>query len=122
MSTAARSNWLRELIRKPCFWGLIAIVALLALNVIKNPNYLALSSTRRTATWSATCVDILRASAPIIMIAVGMSLVIATGGIDLSVGSVMAVSGAVAMEFIKDAGAVGLGRRRARGDRARAAR
>ena len=35
------------------------------------------------------------------MIAVGMCLVIATGGIDLSVGSVMVVSGAVSMEFLQ---------------------
>ena len=34
-----------------------------------------------------------------------MSLVIATGGIDLSVGSMMVVGGAVAMEFLSDADA-----------------
>ena len=39
------------------------------------------------------------------MIAVGMSLVIATGGIDLSVGSLMAVAGAVSMEFLSDGAA-----------------
>ncbi len=38
------------------------------------------------------------------MIAIGMSLVIATGGIDLSVGSLMAVAGAVSMEFLNAAG------------------
>ena len=34
----------------------------------------------------------------------GMCLVIATAGIDLSVGSVMAVAGAVAMELLASAG------------------
>ena len=43
MSTAARPTWLRELIRKPYFWGVVAIFALLLLNVLKDPNYLALS-------------------------------------------------------------------------------
>lgn len=38
------------------------------------------------------------------MISVGMCLVIATAGIDLSVGSLMAVSGAIAMEFLASAG------------------
>src|SRR5690625_4777301 len=38
------------------------------------------------------------------MISVGMCLVIATAGIDLSVGSVMAAAGAVAMEFLASAG------------------
>ncbi|MGI9823012.1 ABC transporter permease [Agromyces sp. Marseille-Q5079] len=103
MSTAARSIWLRELIRKPYFWGVVAIFALLALNVLKDPNYLALSVNPVNGNLVGNVVDILRASAPILMIAVGLSLVIATGGIDLSVGSVMAVSGAVAMVFMKDA-------------------
>src|SRR6185503_14746516 len=34
--------------------------------------------------------------APIVIVAVGMTLVIATGGIDLSVGSLMAIAGALA--------------------------
>src|SRR5699024_7383232 len=49
-------------------------------------------------------IDILRAAAPILMISVGMCLVIATAGIDLSVGSLMAVAGAIAMEFLSAAG------------------
>ncbi|GAA1960404.1 ABC transporter permease [Agromyces allii] len=107
MSNAARTNWLRELIRKPFFWGVIAIFALLALNVLKDPNYLAITVNPVNGNLVGNVIDILRASAPILMIAVGMSLVIATGGIDLSVGSVMAVSGAVAMVFMKDAGQSG---------------
>ena len=43
--------------------------------------------------------------APLLMIATGMCLVIATGGIDLSVGSMMAVGGAVAMEYLSNANA-----------------
>ncbi|WP_395244255.1 ABC transporter permease [Agromyces sp. MMS24-K17] len=104
MSNAARTTWLRDLVRKPFFWGLIAIVALLALNVLKDPNYLAFSINPVNGNLVGNVIDILRASAPILMIAVGMSLVIATGGIDLSVGSVMAVSGAVAMVVMKEAG------------------
>lgn len=41
-------------------------------------------------------IDILKRSAPIAILAVGMTLVVATGGIDLSVGSIMAITGAVA--------------------------
>lgn len=103
MSTAARPSWLRDLVRKPFFWGLVAIVALLALNVLKDPNYLAITINPANGNLVGNLIDILRASAPVLMIAVGMSLVIATGGIDLSVGSVMAVSGAVSMVFMKDA-------------------
>lgn len=41
-------------------------------------------------------VDILNQGARALVLALGMTLVIATGGVDLSVGSVMAVAGAVA--------------------------
>ena len=51
-----------------------------------------------------TPINILRASAPLVLVALGMTLVISTGGIDLSVGSVMAVSGAMACMIIGDLG------------------
>jgi simple sugar transport system permease protein len=41
-------------------------------------------------------VDILRRSAPTLIMAVAMTYVIATGGIDISVGSVLAISGSIA--------------------------
>lgn len=41
-------------------------------------------------------IDILNRAAPVALLAVGMTLVIATGGIDLSVGAVMAIAGATA--------------------------
>ena len=55
-------------------------------------------------------IDILRNSAPLMLVALGMTLVIATRGIDLSVGAVMAVSGAVTLTIIDgsaDPGALG---------------
>jgi simple sugar transport system permease protein len=45
-------------------------------------------------------IDILRQSAPLMLVSLGMTIVIATRGIDLSVGAVMAVSGAVALTII----------------------
>ncbi|WP_311790643.1 MULTISPECIES: galactofuranose ABC transporter, ATP-binding protein YtfT [Pantoea] len=41
-------------------------------------------------------IDILNRAAPVALLAIGMTLVIATGGIDLSVGAVMAIAGATA--------------------------
>lgn len=41
-------------------------------------------------------IDILNRCAPVAILALGMTLVIATGGIDLSVGAVMAIAGATA--------------------------
>lgn len=104
MTVTAGSTFWRDLIHKPFFWGIVAILALLALNVIKDPTYLALSINPNNGNLVGNLVDILRQAAPVMMIAIGMSLVIATGGIDLSVGSLMAVAGAVSMEFLSAAG------------------
>ena len=47
-----------------------------------------------------TLIDILRFGAPLMLVALGMTIVIATGGIDLSVGAVVAISGALACLII----------------------
>lgn len=45
-------------------------------------------------------VDILNRAAPVALLAIGMTLVIATGGIDLSVGAVMAIAGATTASMV----------------------
>jgi len=95
-------------LRTPWFWAVVGIAVLLLINSIKNPDYLALSVNPTTGLLTGNVLDILRVSAPIIMIAVGMTFVIATEGIDLSVGSMMAVGGAVAMQTLSTmSGSVG---------------
>lgn len=93
-------NRVKTALRTPWFWALIGIALLLLINTIKNPAYLAISINPTTGLLTGNLLDILRVSAPIIMIALGMTFVIATGGIDLSVGSMMAVGGAVAMQTL----------------------
>ncbi|MCC2031458.1 ABC transporter permease [Microbacterium allomyrinae] len=95
------TSFLKTLVRTPWFWGLVGIALLLMLNVIKDPTYLAIGVNPTTGLLTGNVLDILRVSAPIIMIALGMTFVIATKGIDLSVGSVMAVGGAAAMETLR---------------------
>ncbi|TFC58632.1 MULTISPECIES: ABC transporter permease [unclassified Cryobacterium] len=92
------------LFHQPYVWAIVALLLLLVVNLTKNPAYLGVSVNAATGNLSGNVIDILRASAPIMMIAVGMTLVIATRGIDLSVGSVMAVAGAVSMEFMRNTG------------------
>lgn len=46
-------------------------------------------------------VDVVNRGAPVAILAVGMTLVIATRGVDLSVGAVMAVSGAIAATLVE---------------------
>jgi ribose/xylose/arabinose/galactoside ABC-type transport system permease subunit len=66
--------------------ALTALGALLAFNFAVTPNF---------ASWQTLNVNLTQV-ATIVIVSVGMTLVIATGGIDLSVGSLMAISGALA--------------------------
>lgn len=65
---------------------LIALAALLLVNVLVTPNFLQMQTLFVNISQVAT----------IAIVAIGMTLVIATGGIDLSVGAVMALAGAIA--------------------------
>src|SRR5690606_10280252 len=76
----------------------MALVTLITVNTATRPSFL--SVTVRDGQLYGSLVDILRNSAPLMLVALGMTLVIATRGIDLSVGAVMAVSGAVALTII----------------------
>ncbi|AGB45163.1 permease component of ribose/xylose/arabinose/galactoside ABC-type transporters [Mesorhizobium australicum WSM2073] len=64
----------------------IALVVLIAFNLAYTRNFATLQTLNVNLTQVCT----------IVIVAVGMTLVIATGGIDLSVGSLMAISGALA--------------------------
>ncbi len=78
----------------PVFWPLLALVVLLLYNIIFTPNFARLEIREGRAFGSL--VDILQNGAPVMLLATGMTLVIAVAGIDLSVGSLMALAGAVA--------------------------
>lgn len=66
--------------------GLVALLLLLLVNIAITPNFLQLQTLFVNISQVAT----------IAIVAIGMTLVIATGGIDLSVGAVMALAGALA--------------------------
>src|SRR5690606_31082823 len=71
-----------RLLHAPWFWGLVGILLLLVVNTVKDPAYLAVSVNPTTGLLTGNILDILRVSAPIIMISLGMTFVIATEGID----------------------------------------
>jgi simple sugar transport system permease protein len=96
-------NAVKSLFSRQYVWALVALVVLLIVDVVKDPSYLSISA-NANGELSGNLIDILRQTAPVLMIAIGMTLVVATEGIDLSVGSVMAVSGAVTMQFLSTAG------------------
>lgn len=73
---------------------LLALAALVALVSLFYPGFLSVSVNDGRLVGPA--IDVLKRSAPVAILAVGMTLVIATRGIDLSVGATMAICGAVA--------------------------
>jgi simple sugar transport system permease protein len=80
------------------FWPALALVTLVVANTFYRPGFLTVQM--KDGHLYGSLVDIVRLSAPLILVSLGMTLVIATGGIDLSVGSVCAISGAVACLYI----------------------
>lgn len=84
--------------RHRLFWPVAALVALIVVNSVARPRFLSI--TMRDGELYGALVDVLRNSAPLMLVALGMTIVIATRGIDLSVGAIMAVSGAVALTVI----------------------
>jgi ribose/xylose/arabinose/galactoside ABC-type transport system permease subunit len=79
----ARLNMAQFLSRYGTF---AAFILLVVFNLIVTPNFLS---------WQTLNVNLTQV-ATIVIVAVGMTLVIATGGIDLSVGSLMAIAGTAA--------------------------
>src|SRR4051812_35021370 len=70
----------------PTYGALAALVLLILANAIFTRNFLDVNNL-----W-----NILLQVSPTMLVAIGMTLVIATGGIDLSVGSVMAIAASMA--------------------------
>jgi simple sugar transport system permease protein len=92
---------MRRLTASPLLWPTLALIALLGLNVVLTPAFLTVRI--EDGHLYGSLIDILRNGAPTMLVALGMTLVIASRGIDLSVGAVVAISGALACAHIASA-------------------
>jgi Ribose/xylose/arabinose/galactoside ABC-type transport systems, permease components len=89
-------SWWNRLSSKKLFWPIVALAFLLIFNLFFTPHFFRIEI--REGHFYGNVIDILKNGAPIMMLAIGLTLVIATKGIDISVGSVVAISaGVVAM-------------------------
>lgn len=79
-------------------WPLVTLFALLVLNAVFNSSFLHLEV--RDGHLYGSLIDILNRAAPLMLVSLGMTLVIATRGIDISVGAVVAITAALAAWMI----------------------
>lgn len=81
-----------------CAWALIGLGVLLLFNLVFSDGFFRLEI--RDGHLYGTLIDILNQGSKVMLLALGMTLVIATGGVDLSVGSLMSIAGALAAVLI----------------------
>ena len=98
LGVEAAPGLLTRVMRKRIFWPLATLGLLLLFNLATNPHFFAV--TIRDGHLYGSLVDILNRASPLMIIAMGLTLVIATHGIDISVGAVVAISAAVAATLI----------------------
>ena len=99
---AEGNNFVKKLLSSNLTWSIVAFILLVIICTIFQHDFLALSWNSNTGGLAGPLITMLQESARYLMIATGMTLVISTAGIDLSVGSVMAVAGAAAMQTLSN--------------------
>ncbi|WP_042338265.1 ABC transporter permease [Paraburkholderia ferrariae] len=83
-----------ESMKHPLVWPAVTLVCLFAVDVAHRANFLSI--TLLSGHLFGAPIDILMNAAPLVVVSLGMTLVIATRGIDISVGAVVAIAGAAA--------------------------
>ena len=83
------------------FWPLAAWALILLFDAIFIPGFFKIGI--QDGHLYGNLIDVLNNGAPLMLVAIGMTMVIATGGVDLSVGAVMAISAAMGAVLINPA-------------------
>jgi len=99
MNPGFKASWTR--IR----WVILILGAVLILNALLTPAGSRLAFFHvavKDGHLYGSLIDIVDRAGPVMLLSLGMSLVIATGGVDLSVGAVMAIAGSLAARLISE--------------------
>lgn len=82
-------------------WAVVAELLILAVAGMLEPSFFSIEYNQTTGMLYGSLIDIINRSAEITIIAMGMTMVIALGGTDISVGALVAVAGAFALKFLR---------------------
>lgn len=92
---------LKQIRESRLFWPLVALALILLFDAIFAPSFFKIGIL--DGHLYGNLIDVLNDGAPLMLVAIGMTLVIATGGVDLSVGAVIAISAAMGAVLINPA-------------------
>ncbi len=101
-----QTSVLKRMSESRLLWPLVAWIIILAFNALVEPGFFKLGIIEDPVYGKrlyGNLVDIFNNGAPLMLVAIGMTLVIATGGVDLSVGAVIAISAAMGAVLINPA-------------------
>jgi len=80
------------------FWPLVAWAIILGFDAVFSPKFFSIGIL--DGHLYGNIIDVINDGAPLMLVAIGMTMVIATAGVDLSVGAVIAISAAVGTVLI----------------------
>lgn len=92
---------LRRIRESRLFWPLAALAVILVFDAIFIPEFFKIGL--QDGHLYGNLIDVVNNGAPLMLVAIGMTMVIATGGVDLSVGAVIAISAAMGAVLINPA-------------------
>jgi simple sugar transport system permease protein len=94
----ARNPRTRKLTESRLLFPVLALALILVFDFFYVPGFFNITS--RDGNLYGNLIDILRNGSAVMLLAIGMTFVIATGGVDLSVGAIMAIAASVAAVMI----------------------
>lgn len=89
---------IKKLTKHQIFWPIAALLLVLLFNLFFTPGFFKLEI--KDGHLFGSVIDIINRGSPLMLLSIGLTLVIATGGTDISVGSIIAISAAVVASLV----------------------
>lgn len=91
-------EWLKKFTKHQVFWPLLALLLVMLFNLFFTPGFFNIQI--KDGHLFGSVIDIINRGAPLMILSIGLTLVIATGGTDISVGSIIAITAAIIASLI----------------------